>query len=71
MPDSPDDVSEAPPTPLNSMTAPDIRALIAQAQAAARAEATREAGSVDDYAEALAFRRLLVEAAREYPDLGK
>lgn len=62
------EVSIDSPTPLNSMTAPDIRALIAQAQAAARAEATREDGSVDDYAEALAFRRLLVEAARQYPE---
>lgn len=40
----------------------------ARAQADARVEATREDGSVDDYAEALAFRRLLVEAARQYPE---
>lgn len=42
---------------------PDIRSLITAAEAQARAEATRADGSVDAVAEALAFRRLLLEAA--------
>jgi hypothetical protein len=46
----------------------DIQSLIAQCQAAARVEATRADGSVDDVAEALAFRRLVVEAAAAWPE---
>lgn len=41
----------------------DISALVARAQAEARAEATRGDGTVDVLAEAVAFRRLMVEAA--------
>lgn len=42
---------------------PDLATLIRTAQAEARAEATRPDGSVDSVAEALAFRRLVTEAA--------
>lgn len=45
-----------------------IQSLITAAQAAARVEATREDGTVDAVAEALAFRRLVVEAAAAWPD---
>ena len=49
-------------------TEPDIRSLIDNARAQAQAEATRADGTVDAYVEALAFRRLVVEAAAEWPD---
>ena len=46
----------------------DISALVARAQAEARREATREDGTVDVLAEAVAFRRLMVEAAASESD---
>lgn len=44
---------------------PDLSDLIARCQADARAEATDAAGKVDPLKEALAFRRLIVEAASQ------
>lgn len=51
------------PLSLTMTTPDDLSTLIARCQAAARAEATDAAGRVDPVAEALAFRRLIVEAA--------
>ena len=47
---------------------PDLATLIRTAQAEARAEATRPDGTVDSVAEALAFRRLVTEAAARQSD---
>jgi len=50
------------------MTDPDLMALVRRVQEQAKLEATRADGSVDALAEAVAFRRLIVEAASEDQD---